>query len=69
MKVTMFKWTGEKMALPSWFVHQGEIELTMDNIQELFNLKINTMFYHQKNKITKIDEVILFVDTRRFTQR
>ena len=49
--------------LPSWFKHNEEIDVSWEQIKELFDTGNNVMFNHSGEK------VILWVDHKRFTQR
>lgn len=62
--VTMYEWVGGTNNLPSWFKHNEEINLTSDKLMELYNTGNNIMLCHAGNGAH-----ILFVDSKRFTQR
>lgn len=50
--------------LPEWFQHGTGAEITFAQLQELFDLKINTQIRHLDD-----GSIFLLVDTRNFSQR
>jgi hypothetical protein len=64
MKATMYNWAGEAKNLPDWFHHDEIAEVSLEQVYEIFNTGNNVMLAHSGD-----DDVILFVDNRRFGQR
>ena len=64
MKFIMCEWAYGCKNLPSWFKHDQEADLTIDQIKELYDTGNNVMLCHGKDGVN-----ILFVDDRRFSQR
>lgn len=64
MKVRMVAWVGGIKNLPTWFKHGEDAEVSWAQVEELFATGNNVMISHADG-----EEVNLFVDNRRFTQR
>lgn len=63
MKVKMCIWAGGTPNLPSWFKHDEEIDMTFEQLKELYGTGNNVMLYHANG----FDS--LCVDSKKFTQR
>lgn len=63
MKVSLYNWVGTAKNLPEWFDHESIIDISLEQIQELFDTGNNVMLCHIKNKI------VVFVDDGRFNHR
>lgn len=63
MKVKMAIWIDTPANLPKWFEPKKEIDITPEQIVELFESGANIMLRHDN------DCSLLFVDSRAFTQR
>jgi hypothetical protein len=63
MKVRMVEWIGGIKNLPSWFKNGEDIDISYDQIKELYDTGNNIMLCHSG------DDSVLFVDNKRFTQR
>ena len=66
MKAIMYVWVEKPDNLPSWFEHNKSIDITQDQIMELFKGGANVMMLHGTEPD---DEILLAVDTRMFGQR
>lgn len=64
IKVFCFKWITDIPNLPDWFEHEKSIEISPEQIIELFNSGNNIMLWHHYDK-TKM----LSVDVKKFSQR
>ena len=64
MKVTLAWWVSRPSNLPEWFEHNKEIDITPEQIMELYNTGNNVMLWHSSDGKT-----VVFVDHKRFTQR
>lgn len=68
MKASMIEWVGGIKNLPAWFKHGEEKDISLEEVQELFNTGNNIMLCHYKSESDE-DCVFLAVDDKRFTQR
>ena len=59
----MVKFAGDVPNLPEWFVHGKDIDLTVEQIQELFDTGNNVMMTHNE------PDNYLWVDSKMFRQR
>lgn len=64
MKALLGIWATRPANLPSWFIPGNEIEISAEQIMELYNSGSNVMLRHHK-----ADTMFLFVDDRGFSQR
>jgi hypothetical protein len=81
MKATLYDWAGTaknfpkrmpkklraKAKLPDWFAHQTTIDISWEQIKELYDSGINVMLKHCFE--TDPSEMIVFVDDQGFGQR
>lgn len=63
MKFIMHNWVSPDKRLPEWFKDNEEIDLTLEQLKELYDTGLNIMLYHFDKRN------ILFVDSKRFSQR
>ena len=66
MKAVLCNWAGSAKNLPAWFVHDTEIDISPEQIQELYDTGNNVMLKHSHQHA---DVMVVFVDDRSFTQR
>lgn len=64
MKAVLSWWVSRPDNLPEWFDRDKEIDITPEQIIELFNTGNDVMLWHASD-----GKMIVFVDHKRFTQR
>ena len=66
MAAVIYYWALQRFEERTGYEHNQEIpvEEVFDIQKKIFNMGLNTMLYHSGE-----DNIILFVDDRRFTQR
>lgn len=64
MQARMVEWVGGIKNLPTWFKSGEELDISWEQVKELYDTGNNVMLVHSGNENT-----YLFVDNRRFTQR
>lgn len=64
MKVRMVQWVGGIKNLPTWFKCHEDLDISWEQIKELYDTGNNVMLVHSDDF-----DNILFVDNKRFTQR
>lgn len=69
MKVKLAKWVGNIPNLPSWFIVDKVIDITFDQLIELYNTGNNIMLRHWSCTECTSDCALLFVDNKNFGQR
>ena len=62
MKVRMVEWVGGIKNLPVWFKSGEDLDITWEQIKELYETDNNIMLVHSGNI-----ESVLFVNNKRFT--
>jgi hypothetical protein len=63
MKAVLAWWVSRPDNLPEWFEYHKEMEITPEQIIELYNTGNNVMLWHGD------DQIIIFVDDKKFSQR
>jgi hypothetical protein len=63
MKARMVEWVGGIKNLPMWFKSGQDSDISWEQIKELFDTGNNVMLSHSGN------DIVIFVDNKRFTQR
>lgn len=63
MKTRMVEWVGGIKNLPSWFSSGEDIDLSFEQLKEIYDTGNNIMLVHSG------ETNVLFVDNKRFTQR
>lgn len=64
MQVKLRNWAGTAKNLPQWFKDESVIDITLEQIKELFDTGNNLMLCHDIN-----NDIIVFVDNRCFSHR
>ena len=64
----MIEWVGGIKNLPIWFKHGEELDVSTEQMMELFNNGNNIMLCHYKSESNE-DCIFLAVDDKRFAQR
>lgn len=67
MKAILVQWTTRPANMPDWFQHGNEIDITWDQIRQLYEAGANIMIKHDRlgGDVT----AMVCVDDRGFSQR
>lgn len=66
MKAILLQWKDKPANLPSWFDHTKEMDISWDQIQELYECGVNLMIKH--DRLGGDHTAVIYVDWKGFSR-